>query len=231
LIACPRCSHKIKTTAHILQCPQQSTQLQWELRELETHTDVIEDISSDIKAWRLQTKPPAMVTQAGKNQTNLSWDNLELGFIHRSWHMIQMLYYKQQKSNKSSHNCSLTLLQQIIKIARGQWDHCNEVPHQSNTQLVLDLSANIKINTQYDLGPIDLPKGIPNNVTSSKNHHSKSQSLRKSPMDCLLESSKELPKKVTDPCFTSQQQLFWTWLTPEEHPRPTPPPDPDPSVI
>jgi len=95
--------------------------------------------------------------------------------------MIQMYYYKQQKSNKSSHNCSLTLLQWIIKIARGQWDHCNEVPHQSNTQLVLDLSANIKINTQYDLGPIDLPKvsqimlQVPRTTTLNLNHWEKLQ--------------------------------------------------------
>jgi len=151
LSACP--SAAMNLTAHILQCPQQSLQSRWDsdiknlssmLQELKTHPDIMEDISSSINALRLQNNPPTMLTQAGQHQMNLSWDNFMHGFIHWSWWMTQMLYYKQWKSNKSSHKWSLTLLQWILKIARGQWDHWNEALHQSNTQLILDMSANIE---------------------------------------------------------------------------------------
>jgi len=164
--ACPRCGYELETTTHILQCPQQSSQLQWDsdicnlrsvLKELKTHPDIMEDISSSINAW-IQANPPSMLTQVGQHQTNLSWNNFMHGFVHRSWRKTQMQYYKQCNINKSSHKWSLTLLQQILKITRGQWDHCNEALHKTNTQLVLDMSTNIEINTQYDLGTADLLK-------------------------------------------------------------------------
>ncbi len=165
--ACPRCSYKPETTTHILQCPQQSSQLRWDadihnlrlvLKELKTHPDIMEDISSGIHAWRIQANPPSMLTQTGQHQMNLSWNNFMHGFVHWEWRMTQMQYYKQRKINKSAHKWSLTLLQWILKIARGQWDHHNEALHKTNTQLVLDMSANIEINIQYNLGTADLPK-------------------------------------------------------------------------
>jgi len=103
--ACSRCSYELETTTHILQCPQPSSQLQWDsdihnfrlaLKELETHPDILEDISSGINAWRLQINPPPMLTQAGQHQMNLSWNNFMHRFVHRSWRTAQIQYYKQK---------------------------------------------------------------------------------------------------------------------------------------
>jgi len=151
------------------------------LRELDTHPDILEDMSSGIHVWHSQLTPPTMLMMAGQQQTTLSWNNFAHGFLHHSWQMTQMLYYNTQKSWKSSHKWILTVLQRILKIARGQWDHWNEALHKTNTQLVLDASANIEINAQYDLGSTNLPKTLsqllqaPCSSILNLNHHEKLQ--------------------------------------------------------
>jgi len=68
------------------------------------------------------------------------------------------------------------VLQWILKIAQGQWDHWNKALHQSNTQLVLDTSINLKINAQYNLRHANLPKTsrnllhAPHSSTLNLNH-------------------------------------------------------------
>jgi len=117
----------------------------------------MEDMSVGIHEWRLQLSPPHMLTTAGQQQTSLSWNNFAHSFIHHSWLMTQGIYYTQNKSQKSAHKWAMTVLHQILKIACRQWDHRNKALHKSNTQLVLDASANIEIHAQYDLGTANLP--------------------------------------------------------------------------
>jgi len=127
------------------------------LCQLNTHPNIVEDMSAGIHKWQLQLSTPNMLTMAGQQQMALSWNNFAHGFIHRSWQTTQGIYYTQNKSWKSAHKWATTVLHQILKIAHGQWDHRNEALHKSNTQLVLDASANIEIHAQYDLGTANLP--------------------------------------------------------------------------
>jgi len=230
--ACPQCRYDLETTVHILQSPQLSSQEWWNLeirnfrsmlRKLDTHPDIVEDMSSSIHTWHSQLSPPTMLTMAGQQQTILSQNNFTHGFLHCSWWTTQMLYYTTNNSQKSSHKWILTVLQQILKIARRQWDHRNKALHKMNTQLVLDASTNIEINAQYDLRSTDLPKTsswllqAPCSSILNLNHRKTLQWI------ASLKAAQQQQKRAQIISLQAQQQLLQAWLLPDEHPRPQPP--------
>jgi len=66
--SCPQSRDELKTTAHILHCPQMSSQLlrssniknlRAMLQDLDTNPDILKDITGGIDAWRQQANPPA----------------------------------------------------------------------------------------------------------------------------------------------------------------------------
>jgi len=105
------------------------------------------------------------------------------------------------------------------------------VLNQTNTQLVLDMSANIKIGTQYNLSSTNLPKAsqillqAPCATTLNLNHQEKLQWI------ASLKAAMRRQRRSHIQALQAQQLILQTWLIPEDHPRPTSPPNPDPLDI
>jgi len=145
---CPCCGKPQEDKTHILQCPQQESQCLWDvalldlhehLLQLDTDPDLFKDLSAGLDAWRKLAPPPPAITNAGHERLGLTWDNLAHGFLSTRWKTHQAGYYSSKGASPAI--WAADLLWNILKIARQQWDHCNEVLHklQPNWELDADI--------------------------------------------------------------------------------------------
>jgi len=187
---CPRCGSPNEDTDHILQCPEVESQQLWDsaiqqlrenLRENDTDPSIIEDLSEGIDAWRRNVPPPPGYTPAGQAQAYLTWRNLAHGFLSPAWKIQQANYYTNRNNPASVTNWAADLLRFLLKTARRQWDHRNQVLHKTQPDRVKDQALNIEIRLQYDRGRDSLPRSsktlldAPLERTLGLPHHEKQQ--------------------------------------------------------
>jgi len=224
---CPRCGYLQETTAHILQCPNLEAQRLWDsvilqlreqLLESDTEPGIIEDLSAGLDAWRKQANPPLAITNAGRAQTEITWDNFTHGFISHVWKSQQAEYYNSKGNPASPSRWAADLLRSILKLARQQWDHRNHVLHKSQPNRVKDLQLDKEIHQQYEKGretvpqaskvllnrPIELVLGLP--------HNEKQQWL------LSIKAARQRQRLARARMAQAQRRLLAQFLVPRPHP-------------
>jgi len=98
LVIFPRCDYDTETTGHILQClnpmaweigNRNTKELRAILKDLETKPNMMGDLSQGFHMWSSNQSIPPMLTDVGRLQSFISWENFSHGFLAVSWQTQQ----------------------------------------------------------------------------------------------------------------------------------------------
>jgi len=95
--------------------------------------------------------------------------------VANTWKQEQVAYYANRKSLKSASKWTQDLIQNLMKIAWGQWDHPNEILHKTKLKPIKDTMVNNAIIWQYEVRPWGLPLPPTQDHTLQLPHSEKKQ--------------------------------------------------------
>jgi hypothetical protein len=141
---CPRCDEEEDTT-HVLRCQGTGACAVWNKSMLDltsylskSHTmpAIQHAIITCLQRWR-KGEPLCLdgldlgVQQTVINQNLIGWKNLLEGLPSKGWYNLQAGYYSEEGEDRSTTKWMTGLLLKLNNLGYNQWDHRNEVKHNT----------------------------------------------------------------------------------------------------
>jgi hypothetical protein len=171
---CPRCNTEVEDTLHVLQCTgegasetwQESiTKLETKLQEIKTHPGLIAGLISRLNRWR--SNRPTLndhtwdrdVLATLQAQDLLGWKNMLECLPVKQWRATQQRYFRRNHIDCSLRRWNNIFHQQLHELAHKQWEHRNQVLHETKLPLLKKYVAMMdrEIKKEIHRGPQDLP--------------------------------------------------------------------------
>ena len=145
---CPRCGVS-EDSAHVWRCPGFGAHALWEtsinhllqwMHSVDTHPDIIETIHKYLSSWH-SSSPfefvcPNSTYQALSDQQVVGGRRF---FEVKSWTEIQQHYYSLIHSRRSGRRWTIELIKRLWQIAWDIWQHRNDVLHEKEHPLWLQI--------------------------------------------------------------------------------------------
>ena len=148
---CPRCQQPNENTLHVLKCRDPSSSNLW-TEQLTKLKDWIttqngppqmgETIYNYLLSWRYDI-PPAPVTNINEqllrhaviHQTRIGWQSFIEGFMAKTWKPYVEDHFQHTKDKRSPTLWLARLQRRIWEIPWEQWQHRNDILHQSGNSI------------------------------------------------------------------------------------------------
>ena len=171
---CPRCGEPQETTAHVLQCKDESACILWgkEIDKLKNwmlsnkvNPTLCHQIIANLNAWKYKTPKNHHLPQhqilwkAILHQDQIGWKQFIEGFWSQYWRECQTLHLNNIQSPKSS----ILLLSKVQrckwKIAWDMWEHRNNHLHSGKSSIpeVERQAINDEVTNEWNIGISALP--------------------------------------------------------------------------
>ncbi|CAJ1951475.1 unnamed protein product, partial [Cylindrotheca closterium] len=173
--ACPCCG-EFEDHLHVPRCMAPSASAEWDRRTVTldqwldaqvTDPAIKHAILHLLQGVRDPSLPsswvvPARLCSAFLSQQCIDYQGLLEGRLSVQWAALQEQYLESQGSQRSPTLWVSRLLHQLILLGFHMWEHRNSVQHLEDNVQLRERSRllNDGIHSQFDMGPIDLPKVV-----------------------------------------------------------------------
>jgi len=138
------------------------------------------------------------------------------GWVFHKWRDHQEHIWKIMKSQKSSLQWTVALIQKMWDVSWDMWEHQNKELHDGEIsgQIILHLAADAQIAILYEGGTQQLPRDTLKFIRTPKETVLAYSLASKQSWLELVKAAQQCRKKHKFGKYQSEQQLMAAWLTP-----------------